>query len=78
MNINLALFHIYAKYTDKYLIKITAGKKMYHYNLNLVAMTTMKQVHNKLKKALIEFIDGVRESSKNLLLFLLHLLFLLF
>lgn len=41
-------------------------------------MTTMKQVHNKLKKALIEFIDGVRESNKNLLLFLLHLLFLLF
>ena len=33
MNINLALFHIYAKYADKYLIKITASKKMYHYNL---------------------------------------------
>lgn len=41
-------------------------------------MTTMKQVHNKLKKVLIEFIDGVRESNENLLLFLLHLLFLLF
>lgn len=41
-------------------------------------MTTMKQVHNKLKKALIEFIDGVRESNENLLLSLLHLLFLLF
>ena len=33
MNINLALFHLYAKYADKYITKITTGEKLYHYNL---------------------------------------------
>lgn len=30
---NLAVFHLYAKYVDKYITKITTGEKLYHYNL---------------------------------------------